>query len=623
LVAPIAPDREPGLPDVGSQGPEGAENRVWYLGIDLGSTGISAALLNQTTAQLHPVSWSGTTMPGSSPLLRLPAVAFLADQQLNKMPEAPSAVGDRALQVRVSPTGQPIAAPAGLLLANFRHYLDVAIPYLSIQTPTWEPVLQWSEQQPISLAWIQQAVVALLKTLVPQPNAPNCVAEGLEPEEFQTALSQLAGVVVGCPTGWSDAYRFNLREAVLAAGLVPKAEQIFFVEDTIAALLSELPIFSTSSNQLPIPFNQSIRNGSPSWQGGTLVLSAGATLTELLLVNLPENIQQLTRNDLALRSVDYGGNAIDQDIICQLFYPAVWGWRNLGEPSLDLPLPGEPDLPIRYRLQQRLQTNDLGRILLTIARQLKVALQQQDSATFSLNDQQWTMNQQDLHSRIIVPYIQLMNGELNALLAQIGMGGQAIRQIVCTGRTTFFPAIAHWLQQKFPNATLIQNRATPPNACSQVAQGLAKLPLYAQFLEVDRHQYSEYFLLKEILRLLPDRPLSWGHILQLLEKHGIDTQACQKTILDLLEGQIPAGLVPSKPDSILLTPESRQNPEYQAVSAAPAFLRQSNQVYSPNPKQRDCLRLYFTSILENTHQKLEAPLSVSALRPIGNRRREL
>jgi hypothetical protein len=598
---------------LGTAGHREGEKRVWYLGIDVGSTGISAALLNRTTAQLHPIRWSGTTMPGSAPLMRLPAVAFLADEQLNKMPETPSAVGDRALQVRVSPTGQPIAAPAGLLLANFQHYLDVAIPYFSIQSPTWEPVLQWSEQQPISLAWMQQAVVALLKTLGQQPDVPGCVAEGLEPEEFQKARSQLAGVVVGCPTGWSDAYRFNLREAVIAAGLIPQAEQIFFVEDTIAALLSELPAFSTGINQLPIPLNHSIRSGAPTWQGGTLVLSAGATLTELLLVNLPEDLQQLTRKDLALRSINYGGNAIDQDIICQLFYPAVWGWRNLGEPSLDLPLPGEPDLPTRYRLQQRLQSNDLGRILLTIARQLKVALQQQDSATFSLNDQQWTINQQDLHSRVIVPYIQLMNGELNALLAQIGMGGQTVRQIVCTGRTAFFPAIAHWLRQKFPNASLIQDRVTPPNACSQVAQGLAKLPLYPQFLDVDRHQYSEYFILKEILRLFPDHPLSLRQTLQLLENHGIHTQACQKIILDILEGQLPEGFVPSKADFILLTPESRQNPEYQAISTAPAFLRQGNQVYRFNSKQGDYLRLYFTSILENAHQKLEAPLSVSAL----------
>jgi activator of 2-hydroxyglutaryl-CoA dehydratase len=42
-----------------SQQPEvDISNAVWYLGIDFGTTGISAVLLNHTTAQRYPIYWS-------------------------------------------------------------------------------------------------------------------------------------------------------------------------------------------------------------------------------------------------------------------------------------------------------------------------------------------------------------------------------------------------------------------------------------------------------------------------------------------------------------------------------------------------------------------------------------
>ncbi|MGA7937338.1 MAG: hypothetical protein WCA35_27550 [Kovacikia sp.] len=566
-------------------------------------------MLNRATAQLYPIRWAGVAS-ASPVLLRLPAVAFLTDEQLHQTPTVPSAVGDRALQVRVNSAGQPVAMPAGLLLGNFRQFQDVAIPYWSDQTQTWEPVLQWSDQHSLALAWIQQVVVALLSTLLKQPtDESGCSAEGLEPEEFQTALSQLAGVGLGCPVGWSDTYRFNLREAVLTAGLVAQPAQIFFVEDAIAALIAELP--DSAIRQPAVSLQRSRSTGTASWKGGTLVLSAGATMTELLLLDLPQDFHQLTRSDLALRSIAYGGSAIDQDIICQLFYPSVWGWRNLGEPSLDLPLPGEPDLPIRYRLQQRLQSTSLGRILLAIARQLKVALQNQEVASFSLNDQQWTMTQQALHSRVIVPYLQLLNRELSGLLAQTGIGVQTIQQVVLTGGTASFPEIGLWLQQKFPNAMLIQDQDPSPNSHSKVALGLAKLPFYPQFLEGDRHQYGEYFLLQAILRSFPDHALSLGQILQLLEAQGINAQICQQTILDFLEGQLPEGLVPSQANLILLTPASRQFPEYQMVRLSPVFSCQSNRVYRLDLEQRDRLCHYLATLLKSSRQKLEQPLSLS------------
>ncbi len=581
------------------------EQQRWYLGIDLGSVGISAALLDRETNQQYPIFWQGTA-PDGTPItvLRSPAIVYLSAEQLNGTPETPMAVGELALKVRSAMADHP---SPGLLLSNLRQLLTVALPYLSPQRQTWEPRVQWSDTQCVSLAWVKNSVIALLSTLKPDPLTIS--AQGLSSDELQTALSKLEGVILGCPTGWSEAYRFNLREAILSAGLVTKPEQIFFIEEAIATLLSELP-GGDELTSISEPVAPRYRGQKPesSLQGSTLILSAGALFTEFLLVDLPPDPRTLNREDLYLRSAAYGGNAIDQDIICQLLYPSVWGWRNLGSPHLDLPLPGEPDLAVRYRFQQRLRSNDLGQNLLRIAKQLKLAFQREESATFTLHERQWTMTQQDFHSRVMAPYIQLINREINTLLTQTGIVVQTVRQVLCTGGTASNAAIAHWLKQKFPNATLVQDTFNSMASSSRTASGLAKLPLYPQLLDSARHQYSSYFLLRELLQTLPNEPLPLGRILQLLEAQGINTQACLPAIINLLEGQLPAGLVPSKADLALLTPESRQNPEYQALAGSPLFLRESNQVYRLNPDLRNYLWQYLSKILDGTHQTLEESL---------------
>ena len=352
-------------------------------------------------------------------------------------------------------------------------------------------------------------------------------------------------------------------------------------------------------------------------QGGTLVLSAGATTTELLLVDLPHALMGsalpdralLAREHLYLRSVAYAGDAIDQDIICQILYPSARNWESLDLQSLDLPLPGEPDQNARDCLQQRLRSSALGRQLLNAARQLKLALQQQDTATFQLNDQQWTVSQQDLHSRVTVPYLQQLNRELNVLLNQSGIAVQAVQQVICTGRTTALPAIAHWLKQKLPNTRLLQDGKSSGLASHHIAAGLATLPLYPQVLDAVRHQYSDYFLLNELVRILPDESLSVGRILQLLEKQGINTSFCQRPLLRLLEGHLPEGLLPSQ-TATMFTPESQQNSDYQALTAQTLFSREGNQLYRFNPETRDRLQRYLTAILANTHQTLAEPLLI-------------
>ena len=447
-----------------------------------------------------------------------------------------------------------------------------------------------------------QALQALLLTLKPnaeqQENVNSQVsisAIGLEPESLNRALSELAGAIASVPADWPQAYRFNVREAILGANLVENPEQICFVEEAIASALAQ------------------IVQSNISWQGDTLIIHAGATTTELALVEIPENITTLSYSDFACRSFPYGGNFIDQDIICQMLLrdeTARIADKLIAEDntSLEFPLPGEPDLATRYRLQQILESSPTGQILLEVPKHIKLSLQERDSSTLEIEQYRWVLQRQALENLVYSPFIQCLNRELNVLLVRQGVAVESIRQVICTGGTARIDALREWVRQKLPNATLIQDT----NQKASVALGLVTLPLHPQVLDAPRHQYGDYFLLLELLRTLGEQSLSVGKITQLLERRGINTSACQQRILAYLEGYLPPGIVPSYADALLLTPSSRQN---AAFPSAPLFHKQDNQTYSLNAETSDRLRCHFNTVLESTRQKFEEPLGVYWLIP--------
>lgn len=553
------------------------------MGIDLGTTAISATLCNRRNGQSYPISWSNPEQRRPAVVAQQPTIAYLTADQPGHTPAATISVGDAALaQADAESLG---SIPTGLLLHDFKHYLNLGIPYFSPQTKTWEPVIQWSNDWAITLGWFQQALIKLLAPLNPASStALTCLAQGLSPEQTQTALSHLVGVVVSQPTNWSEAYCFNVREAILATGLVDRPDQVLFLEDPIAALLTKLAASPTQAT------------------GTTLVISAGATTTQFLLVSLTD---APNREDCYFRSLAYAGNAIDQDIICQLLYPLVRDWEQLGLEDLDLPLPGEPDWITRYRFQQQLESTWLGRELSNAVRHAKTNLSQQDRVIFSLEKQQWTLSQRDWHHRVVLPYLQQLNRELNLLLHQAGATTESIQQVICCGKTAQIPAIALWLQQKLPHATVI-----PPQADQSLSLGLALLSLYPKMLDVSRHQYSDYLLLHLMVQHLPDQPQPVGQILQLLEQHGINLQVCQSAILSLIEGQLPAGLVATAPDTELLTPLSQQHPDIQTLSGTQLFSRQGNKTYQLNTQIRSALTQYLAALLTNTYQTMQEVLTV-------------
>nr|WP_230966954.1 hypothetical protein [Nostoc commune] len=632
---------------------------VWYLGIDLGTTGISAALLNRSTFVVHPIYWSAENLPGTTSFqqsFRLPTEVYLPTASIPHGENESIEVHDRAAPAAVAQDKVPdrsATTPAtrtttdptinNLYSAQLKPYLQVAIPYKS-ERQKWEPVLQLNEFSAGPLIWVVRSLSKLLLTLKSEKTCTTpslmAAAMGISEQDFPKIINNIAGVICTCPSSWSEQYRFNVRSALLTSKLIQHPQQVFFVEEAIASLLPELD--AANGEQVKLSQHQGSHPAKTSEHpivGNTLVINIGTTATEMLVVNLPETLQQLTYNDFMLHSFAYAGKGIEQDIICQLllppksrqsrseiqsdgktitnnlrqWQPSIPGldqmrWQSLGLEELELPRVGEPDITARIRLQQRLESSLLGQALLDAALALKLILQHQESFTLELADQQWILQRRDLESQVFIPFVRRLNRELNKLLVARGIPTESINQAILTGGVACVGTVNRWLRQKLPTAKIIQDLYLGENGapnCSRVAYGLAMLPLHPQILDIPRQQYTDYFLFTELLRLLPDRPLSFGEVIQLFEGRGINTRTCQQRLLAFLEGELPSGLIPSVTDSAWLTQSSQENPDYQAIATAPLFEKQGSLTYRPNSQQLLSLRRYLDAIKASNQQSLE------------------
>lgn len=606
---------------------------LWFLGLDVGTTGFSAVLLERRGGQVYPLYWVDNAISGvtADKFFRLPTLASVEATDGGYQVQS---VGSSALTVS---WGDGDTVDQGtVLLKALKPYLKLGIPSTGPDGP--EPQVQWSDHDRIPLPVFQESLARLLATLPVglTPEAAFTVgAVGLDGAAIAEALQILRGVVVSYPANWPDTYTFNLREAVLGAGLAASPDDIYFVEDAIAAVLSGLPDPST-----PLPED----NGQPMqqqtlyacpWTGGTVVLSAGASVTEVGIVNLPRALGDLAYGDFALHSMSYAGDAIDLDIICHLLHPAErrqsrpaegygrspdtgWGWQ-AAMPELDgthwsdldldgceMPRPAEPDTARRQRLYQRLEASLLGQSVLEAARHLKIILQHQPQFELELADQRWVVRSKDLEDRIILPYIQRINGHVNRLLSEAGLNTQGINQVICTGGSASLPKIARWLRQKFPNATIVQDtyHSDRPPSCSRVTYGLVNLVRYPQVLDLTRHQYSDMFLMMEVLRALPEQPMPLNGILHLLKERGLNVEACQAHLMALLEGRLPPGLLPTSSASVLVPASD----DRATLATTPLFTQPNGQIYVPNLEQGQRLTAYMEQLLADKHQTLVDPL---------------
>ena len=644
----------------------------WYLGVDVGNTGISAVLLNQQQQCLYPISWSyakssqpqtpphSASAPSTAPWFRLPTTLLLYFAGTDH----PSTLAPKwglFEQGVVTPETQPLKSSEHvqtLQLRASKPYLNITIPHYASQSGRWEPEIlhggrsvMLNQSYSLPLSGFYQALQMLLATLspaqlstfTPSQSSPSIVIEsrvwGLPKEKAQRVLKSLAGVVVGYPSGWSAAYRFNVREAVLGARLVNRADQVAMVGDAIATLLSRLPSADGSPITLPDVFKQASLNADPNYHGPTLVLNGGAGTTELAIAHVSPATSQssspsslhvpiLKPNNFIERSLAYGGDALDQDIISQLLYPRLTQLGAaiadvLGQIDLLLPSAGEPDGEHRLLLQHQLHQAPMGPDLVQQARRLKLELQTQETSVFAIANQQWTINQDDLGNRVLLPYVQRLQREVNALLERAGMQAKDIRHIICSGGTVSLRFITLWLQKTFPLATITQDIHQGDSAptldynivptCSRVAYGLASLPMHPHLMDWVTHQPCDYDLLMEMGRTLPAQPLTLRTILGLLKRRGISPTVSQPCVVALLDGQIPAGLVPQGIYRHTLTDQSKRYVPYHRLLAAPLFKamdtpRSEETIYHPNRQQWIILQQYLTALTAGTRQTLFQPL---------------
>ena len=156
-------------------------------------------------------------------------------------------------------------------------------------------------------------------------------------------------------------------------------------------------------------------------------MNVGATTTELTLVSVPENGQNLTYSNFHCHSFAYGGHALDQDIICQLLLKddnvgiLTKNQENQEKSGQLWPRPGYPDLSIRYQLRQWLQTSSLRQELLVTAHDLKVILPSEKELTLGLGDRIRHLQEKDLETRVLEPFVQQLNQELNGFLSKVGI----------------------------------------------------------------------------------------------------------------------------------------------------------------------------------------------------------
>ena len=654
----------------GTQVDDNIKNSVWYLGIDLGTTGISAVLLNRSSQEVYPLYWSTPSQPQLSSVqrsFRLPAEVYLPSSTFAQR-ESKSKESTQQTSVAAEPGSEissnqgaqtevksPPALNNNLFSAHLKPYLKVALPYksnsqssLNKGSQKWEPLLQLNELSTVPLVWVVRSLSKLLLTLKSDSKSTTlgltAAADGLTSETFAQIIDRLAGVICTCPSNSSEQYRFNVREALLTSKLVQHPQQVFFVEEAVAGLLSELD----GARGETVKFRGSKRYlfskaSSHTFVGNTLIVNIGASATEMGLVDVPQNLHELTHNKFMLHNFFYAGKSIDQDIVCQLLIPEKWresrlsnsesatnksntSWQSsvpgleqmrlssLGLDKLELPRPGEPDISARIRLQQRLESSVLGQAILNAAGALKLILQQQESFTIELADQRWILQRRDLESQVFVPFVRRLNREINRLLVARGIPTEAVDQAILTGGVASLGSVSRWLRQKLPNAKIIQDsylgeENTPK--CTRVAYGLALLTLHPQVLEIPRQQYTDYFLFTELLRLLPQRNVSFGEIVQLFEGRGINTRSCQQRLLAFLEGELPQGLIPEAENSQWITYSSLENSQYKAIANVPLFEKQGSLTYRPNLEQLEHLRRYLDVVQASTQQSLEEPYTVN------------
>jgi hypothetical protein len=629
----------------GTDGPDGPDgDDRWHLGIDLGTTGLTMVLRDRGAHRSYPLHWRSPD--GQQTQDQLPTVAWLrrdqgaarslADPQVRRGLLEPLPVGFEALDraaIAADPKAVSGAHAPGLLLEHFITDLQDALPWTLPGTADLEPRISPpaacppDESNSIAFHWLGRAAAALLATPLadPAPGRWTVGAMDLEETTLAAALRTLATVTFTEPVGATAAYRFNLREAAIAAGLVSQPEQVAFVAEPLAALAGWLGD-GAANDAIAQGAVLSVRVGA---SGGGFALASG---------RLPERV--------ILHGFRSGGQAMTDDVLCQLLCPTERDRAALGlvdgqrspeipeapeapkapetpnapdAPNPDLaahssiPTPAQDDRPQRRRLRQRLDRSPDGRTLLGLAERLKGQLQAIENLEvgLALGDRTWRISPQIWQEQVMGPWLERLNGELNYLLRRGGMAPERIDRVLCSGGVGSMVPIVRWLRQKLPWAEILTDTpAIAPEAPVRAAAGAARWAELPPALVPAPQPYDDYFLFGELLRAVPETPIAIADLWRQLDERGINTRGSGDRLYGLLKGDIPLGLVPTPTDGSAVTAPSRQRPDYaQLRDHYPFQYDPQTQTYRRDREASFHWQRYLSSLWARGHQGMVEPIA--------------
>lgn len=411
--------------------------------------------------------------------------------------------------IKIGSSEKPVA------IHGFKQFLRVGIPY-QLQK-YWQPLLQWTKDYSIGLKKLQLSTQELLSQIK--------LASHPQIEDLSEVMAKLETVIIGHPHGWSDAYIFNLRESVIGSGLISDINQILVVDEAIAILF---PAMSIQTQQL--------------------IIDVGAFTTTLSFISGDSLPQCL--------SIEYAGVAINQDIVLQMLYPKTKDKF----PTTQFITSGIENPEHRTNLQQFLIKSDIGLEALATAEQIKVFFCTHPEATIwqgNLGGKSLKINRADLEIKVIQPFIQSLNDAIAKFTNQLTKQfPKEITHISLAGGIMELSSIRQWLEAKFINSQ-ITNLPSAYLAC-----GLATAPKYPQYLDVNRHQYSDYFLLSEICALDLQEPLNLATLIKKLQNRGVNPKACGDRLSQILTGTFPQGILPwHEPEKSLILPDAYLDPQ--------------------------------------------------------------
>lgn len=463
--------------------PREKESDIWYMGLDFGTLGMSAVLLNVNQKRQYPLSWSLKNLDG-----------LITEQY-----RFPSLVYRSTINNSFILGVEDIPQETDIVIDNYKAYLDWSI---------------YGESE------LLENIFQLLPKLF--LNLHNVTNPDLSPSSLKEALGKLQGIIVNFPCNWSDTYQFNLREAILQSHLVEDAGQIFFLEEAIASILGKFGEEHLST-------------------GWTIVINGGNCTTEIGLVNLRGDWRELSYTDFKLTSLAYGQRCLEQDIFTQFIYPIYI--QEIPRINTEIPTPGKEEDFKRYQLDQYLQTYPFAYSFLEAARLISLMLQ--DSAVFNLplGDYTCVVKSQDLEKIVVNPFLRDLEEIEQQLLKQNNISSREVVQVICGGGLSLGikKYLVNSLGRQFPQAKIIVEDEQENSI--RVAKGLAYLPLFPQILARSRHQYSDYFLLKELLDVLSKDLFTIEELMQKLANKGINTRVCTQRLLALLQGKFPSGII--------------------------------------------------------------------------------